>query len=71
MTIEDERARIEADARKAADVENRLKNLETEAAEMRNTFRSTLAWVGRTLWAGAAYLAIQAWTYLSSGWTPR
>jgi hypothetical protein len=60
---DDERARIAADARSEANLENRLKNLEGELGKM----QAVITWGVRTIWAAAGYLALQLWNFISSG----
>lgn len=60
---DDERARIAAEARSEANLENRLKNLEGELTKM----QAVITWGIRTIWAAAGYLALQLWNFITVG----
>lgn len=60
---EDERLRIAEEARKEADLANRVKNLEAGMAEI----KAGLVWGMRAIWGGVVYLLIQIWTFISQG----
>jgi len=60
---DDERARIAAEARSEANLENRLNNLEGELAKM----QAVITWGIRTIWAAAGYLALQLWNFITVG----
>jgi hypothetical protein len=62
---DEERRRIAEEVHREADLENRVKNLETKIAEM----QAGLVWGIRAIWGGVIYLGTQLWDFIASGGT--
>jgi hypothetical protein len=60
---DDERRRIEAEARTDAEWENRVKTLETDV----KSIKAALIWGTRAIWGGAAYLLMKLFDFLANG----
>lgn len=57
--------KIRKEAQDAADIQHRLRALETEMAKLQNI----LIWAVRAVWAVAIYFATQVWEFIAAGGT--
>ncbi|MDZ7905178.1 MAG: hypothetical protein U5N55_04945 [Cypionkella sp.] len=60
---DEERERIKRETKADAELENRVKNLETDLGEV----KGAMIWGIRAIWGAVAYLASQVWDFVANG----